>query len=123
MALFDTDVLIDHLRGQEGAREILLKFKNEKNYCSVITSGEVLFGMREEKKENTFALLNSLEEISVDKEIIRLAHEIKNKVKGYQLQLCDCIISATALKFDQVLVTCNAKHYLDKRIKLFVPNY
>ena len=30
MALLDTDVLIDHLRGKEEARTTLLKFKNEK---------------------------------------------------------------------------------------------
>jgi len=46
MALFDTDVLIHHIRGYEGARQVLLRFKVEQNYCSVITSGEILFGMR-----------------------------------------------------------------------------
>ena len=123
MALFDTSILIDHLRGKQDAKETLLKFKNEQNYCSVITTGEILFGMREEEREKTFALLNSLEEIPVDKEIVRLAYEIKNRAKGYQLQLYDCIISATVLKFKQVLVTRNTKHYPDKRLKLNVPNY
>jgi hypothetical protein len=51
MALFELDVLIDHLRGNPGARQL------------------------------------------------------------------------TALNFDQVLVTRNAKHYLDKRLKLLVPDY
>ena len=51
MALFDTDVLIDHLRGNPGARQL------------------------------------------------------------------------TALNFDQVLVTRNAKHYPDERLKLLVPDY
>ena len=51
MALFDTDVLIDHLRGNPGARQL------------------------------------------------------------------------TALTFDQVLVTRNAKHYPDDRLKLLVPDY
>ena len=123
MALFDTDVLIDHLRGKKGAKEILLKFKNEQNYCSVITSGEILFGMREDEKEKTFELLNNLKEISIDRSIVRFACEIKTRAKGYQLQLYDCIISATAIKFDQVLVTRNDKHYPDKQIKLFIPNY
>jgi predicted nucleic acid-binding protein len=123
MALFDTDVLIDHLRGNPGARQLLLSFQEEVNYCSVITTGEILFGMREEEKERTMALLNSLNELAVDKDIVRLAHDIKEKAKGHQLELYDCIIAATALTFDQVLVTRNAKHYPDERLKLLVPDY
>jgi len=123
MALFDTDVMIDHLRGNQGAYQLLLSYHEETNYCSVITTGEILFGMREEEKERTMVLLNSLNELSVDKNIIRLAHNIKEKAKGYRLELYDCIIAATALTFDQVLVTRNAKHYPDKRLKLFVPDY
>jgi predicted nucleic acid-binding protein len=123
MALFDTDVLIDHLRGNRGACQLLLSLQEEVNYCSVITSGEILFGMRDEEKERTTALLNSLNELAVDKDIVRLAHDIKEKAKGHQLELYDCIIAATALNFDQVLVTRNAKHYPDERLKLLVPDY
>jgi predicted nucleic acid-binding protein len=123
MALFDTDVLIDHLRGNRGACQLLLSLQEEVNYCSVITSGEILFGMRDEEKERTMALLNSLNELAVDKDIVRLAHDIKEKAKGHRLELYDCIIAATALNFDQVLVTGNAKHYPDERLKLLVPDY
>jgi predicted nucleic acid-binding protein len=123
MALFDTDVLIDHLRGNQGACQLLLSFQEEVNYCSVITSGEILFGMRDEEKERTMALLNSLNELAVDKDIVRLAHDIKEKAKGHRLELYDCIIAATAINFDQVLVTGNAKHYPDERLKLLVPDY
>ncbi len=123
MALFDTDVLIDHLRGKEEAKNTIIKFKNEKNYCSVITSGEILFGMRTKEKKDTLALLDSFEEIPVDKEIVRLFHDVKSKAKGHTLELYDCIIAATAIKYDQILVTKNGKHYPDKRLKLFVPKY
>ena len=123
MALFDTDVLIDHLRGIEEAKKVLLSFRDEVNYCSVITSGEILFGVRESEKKQTFALLSSLEELPVDKEIVRLSHDVKTGAKGFQLELYDCIIAATALKFGQVLVTKNAKHYPDERLKRFIPDY
>lgn len=123
MALFDTDVLIDHLRGYEGARKVLLKFKDEKNYCSVITTGEILFGMREHERDKTFALINSLEEVVVDGEIVRLAHDVKSKATNAQLELNDCIIAASAIKFNQVLVTRNARHYPDERLSLYVPDY
>ena len=123
MALFDTDILIDHLRGKKEAQDTLLQFNYEENYCSVITSGEILFGMRDDEKEATFTLLNCFKEISVDRSIIRLSHEIKVKAKGHRLQLYDCIISATAIMLDQILITRNAKHYPDSRLKLFIPEY
>jgi predicted nucleic acid-binding protein len=125
MALFDTDVLIDHLRGYEGARKLLLKFKDEQNYCSVITTGELLFGMREHERKKTFALIESLKEVNVNKEIVRLAHDVKSRARAQniQLELNVCIIAATAIKFKQVLVTRNEKHYPDDRLTLFVPDY
>ena len=123
MALFDTDVLIDHLRGNEGAKKLMLKFQYEQNYCSVITSGEILFGMRKEEEKKTFSLINNLEEIPVSSEIIRLAHDVKTKAKGFRLELYDCVIAATAIKYEHLLVTRNAKHYPDNRLKIFVPDY
>lgn len=123
MALFDTDVLIDQLRGREGAQKLMMKFQHEQNYCSVITSGEILFGMRIEEEKKTFALLNNLDEIPVNSEIVRLARDVKKEAKGFRLELYDCIIAATAIKYNHILVTRNAKHYPDDRLKIFVPNY
>ena len=123
MALFDTDVLIDHLLNKWGATETLLKFKNSQNYCSVITIGEVLFGMKENEKNKTYELINNLKEINVDKSIVISAFEIKKLAKGFNLELYDCIIAATALEYDLILVTHNSKHYPDKRLKIFIPEY
>ena len=123
MAMFDTDVLIDHLLGKEGATETILKFKNTVNYCSVITIGEILFGTRPPEKDKTCKLIDSLEPLDVNKKIVIDAYEIKNSYKGYKLELYDCIIAATAIEADLILVTKNSKHYPDKRLKLFIPEY
>jgi predicted nucleic acid-binding protein len=123
MALFDTDVLIDHLLGKDGATETLLKFKNIQNYCSAITIGEILFGMRLDEKEKTFELLDILKPLEVTKKIVFSAYEIKITSKGHNLELYDCIIAATALNNNLILVTKNSRHYPDNRLKLFVPEY
>ena len=123
MALFDTDVLIDNLLDRYGASQALKRFKNERNYCSVITIGEILFGMFPDEKEKTFKLLDSLAPLNVDRDIVLSAHEIRNKARGFDLELYDCIIAATALQNNLVLVTKNAKHYPDKRIKIHIPQY
>jgi predicted nucleic acid-binding protein len=123
MALFDTDVLIDNLLDRYGADQTLIRFKNEQNFCSVITIGEILFGMHSDEKKKTFKLLDSLVPLEVNKEIVLSAHEIKNNAKGHDLELYDCIIAATVIINDMVLVTKNARHYPDKRIKIFIPQY
>jgi predicted nucleic acid-binding protein len=121
--LFDTDVLIDNLLNRYGASQALIKFKDEKNYCSVVTIGEILFGMYPGEKEKTLKLLDSLAPLEVDKDVVLSAYEIKNKARGFNLELFDCIIAATAIQNDMVLVTKNAKHYPDKRIKIYAPQY
>ena len=123
MALYDTDILIDHLLNKQGAADTLLKFKTEKNFCSAITLGEILFGMREDEKDKTFKLLDSLKIIDVNKQIVLLAQEVKTAAKGFDLELYDCIIAATAIINDLILVTKNGKHYPDKRVKIFIPEY
>jgi len=123
MALFDTDVLIDNLLDRYGADQTLIRFKNEQNFCSVITMGEILFGMHSDEKKKTFKLLDSLVPLEVNKEIVLSAHEIKNNAKGHDLELYDCIIAATVIINDMVLVTKNARHYPDKKIKIFIPQY
>ena len=123
MALFDTDILIDHLLNKQGATETLLKFKNEKNCCSVITIGEILFGMRENEKIKTFKFLDNFKTIDINKQIVTLAYNVKIAAKGFNLELYDCIIAASAIANDLILVTKNARHYPDKRLNLFIPEY
>lgn len=123
MALFDSDILVDILRGVPGSGESVESFDEEKNHISAITLGEVLFGMRENEKYNTLSLLSGFSVIHVDTEIVFQAAEIKTRAKGHNLVLYDCIIAATAIKHSQTLVTRNARHYPDKSIKLFIPEY
>ena len=121
MALFDTDILIDHLRGKPEAKQVLEYFQFDKKYCSVITSAEILFGMRPNEERLTLALLNQLEEIPVTPAITKLVYDIRNRAKGHHLELFDCLIAATALYYHQPLVSCNRKHYPDKRLSVIVP--
>lgn len=123
MAIFDSDVLIDILRDVQGASEAIDSFEKEQNYVSAITFGEILFGMREEERTDTFRLLSGFKVISTDAETIMLAAAVKNRAKGHKLDLYDCIIAATAIKHSQVLVTRNSRHYPDKSLRLFVPKY
>jgi predicted nucleic acid-binding protein len=123
LALFDTDVLIDVLRGVRGAAEWADKYRLEQNHISAITAGEILFGMKKGEENPTNNLLSRFEVISADEELMYLAAEVNKRAKGYELELYDCVIAATAIKHGFVLVTRNARHYPDKMLKLEIPEY
>ena len=79
--------------------------------------------MRDHEISFTMAFLSGFEAISSDKETIELALDVKKMAKGHNLELYDCIIAATAIMENQVLITRNRKHYPDSRLRVMVPEY
>jgi predicted nucleic acid-binding protein len=116
----DTDVLILHLRGNISVRAMLREAaKDSLLCCSAITIGEIHAGMRDEEREKTEKLLNSLAVINVDRKIAALAGDYRRTIKSHQLELDDCLIAATCVINHATLITVNIKHYpingLEKR--------
>jgi tRNA(fMet)-specific endonuclease VapC len=110
--LVDTDILIDFLRGKIKAREFLLAVSEESAlYCSVITVAEVYAGMREEEKEKTDNLLDSLNIVEINRIIAEKAGRYKYEIKHQKLELNDCMIAASAFYITARLATGNGKHY------------
>ena len=110
--LLDTDILIDFLRGKETAREFLLSVAEENTlYCSVITVAEIYAGMREEEKEKTDNLLDSLNILEINRTMAEKAGRYKYRIRRQTLELDDCIIAASAFSINAVLATGNGKHY------------
>jgi tRNA(fMet)-specific endonuclease VapC len=123
LALFDTDILIDVLRGVPGSAEELNKYRLLQNYLSAITAGEILFGMKKGEEVPTHKLLNRFAILPVDEELVHIASGVRQRAKGHDLELYDCVIAATAIRHSLTLVTRNARHYPDKMLKLSVPGY
>lgn len=122
--LIDTDVLIDFLRGKQKALDLLKSFPEDSiTCCSVITVAELFAGMLETEKEKTVRLIDSLEVISIDRNIAELAGEFKKDTKSHHIGLDDYFIAATALIHDAELVTKNYKHYPVKGIRLRIASY
>lgn len=119
--VFDTDVLIDILRGNE---KIIREVKNISQnpnayfYCSCITIGEVFAGMKPKEEKATRTLLQSLLTIPVDYEIAEIAGKLKYRTKSHALHLDDCLIAATAILNQGILCTKNIKHYPFKKLKI-----
>jgi predicted nucleic acid-binding protein len=116
--IIDTDVLIWYLRGNKNAKKVInanVPFK-----ISVINYMELLRGLRDKKEYRT--LQKYIKNRSI--EIIQINESISSKAMFYvedyclshSMELGDAIIVATALEYNEVLLTANEKHYS------FIPN-
>ena len=116
--VIDTDVLINCLRGNATALNLLKEFAQTNMLsCSAITVAEIYAGMKEKERQKTELLLDSLSIISVDKKIAEQAGIYRRETKSHNLELDDCLIAATCLVKKAVLVTANIKHYPMNDIK------
>jgi tRNA(fMet)-specific endonuclease VapC len=122
--LFDTDIIIEFLRGNEAAKRVMMSIEDEDMpCCSVVTVAEIRAGMKEEEQAATMALLESFDILSIDKKVAQLAGDLKRKIRQQQLELDDCFIAATALIHQAVLITHNPKHYPHKDLMLKKARY
>jgi predicted nucleic acid-binding protein len=97
--LLDSDILIDHLRGYEPARQYLKRFEagEVQGYLSIITVAELAAGqMRQEEETKIQQLLALFTPIDLDFVIAWRGGEIR---RHYQTRLADALIS------EQILTT------------------
>lgn len=119
--LIDTNIIIDHLRGESRATGLLQKTESGiiKAYISTLTEAEVLSGTKlTPKKINEILMLFELfEKIEVSS---RIAHKAGEFRRRYNCNLIDAIIAASAELKGIELATRNIKHFARIReIKLF----
>jgi hypothetical protein len=112
-ALVDTDVIVDHLRGIEEARDFLRRVERGEleGYFSTITEAELFSGKKMEskaKQRKVSNLLGIMKRVPVNSLIARRAGEIKRR---YGVPLPNAIIAATALRMKAKISTKNVKHF------------
>jgi predicted nucleic acid-binding protein len=110
--LIDTNIIIDHLRGEEKATALLSKIETGtiKGYISTIIEAEVLagFNLSARKIEEINKLLSIFQRIDLDSEIAQKGAEFRRK---YRCELIDSLIAASAWKVGVELVTRNIRHF------------
>lgn len=112
--LLDTNILVRSLRETAGYDTLLSTLVDNDWLCiSVITRFEIVRGLREHERDDTFSLLNSLESLIVNSEIADSAGELVRsyRARGITLSEADSLIAATALHHQLSLVTTNSKHF------------
>lgn len=104
-AVFDTNILIDFLKGVPKAKEELDRF--EHRLISVITLIEVLVGARNAEEERAIRrLLSTFEVVGVTAAVAETAVSLR---KAHRLKIPDAIVYATARESGGLLVTRNTK--------------
>jgi predicted nucleic acid-binding protein len=110
--LFDTDVLIDYLRGRDDARDYIDNTRDV-IYISVITIAELYAGVRkgDESKELEM-FIDTFDVVSLNTNIAKMGGLYRNQYKpGHGTGLADALIAASAKEIGAQVVTCNTKHF------------
>jgi predicted nucleic acid-binding protein len=112
--LVDTSVIIDYLRGHEGAERVLEDARiSAPLHASEITRLEVLAGMRANEESVTRALLSIFVWHPVDGLISERAGELGRRwlSSHHSIDSADLAIAATVIITRRDLLTCNVKHF------------
>lgn len=105
-AVFDTNILIDHLLGVPEAGEELGRFSDRA--ISIVTWAEVLVGAEPEVEARTRAFLDKFEVVDLRLDIAARAVAIRRQRR---IKLPDAIVWATAQAEGALLVTRNSKDF------------
>ncbi len=110
--LFDTDVLIDYLRGKDEAQTYIDDIKDEV-YMSSISMAELYAGVRKgEESRKLEIFIETFEVISLNKNIAKMGGLYRNQYKpSHGTGLADALIAATAKEIGAQLITFNTKHF------------
>ena len=113
--LIDTSVLIDHLRGQDAARNAMSAAvrSGERLIGSVLTKTEIIAGMRSNETLTTQRLLSVLHWVPVDEGLAERAGHFANQYLTSHpgIDPVDYVIAATVEREQATLWTRNVKHF------------
>lgn len=113
MTLFDTTILIAHLRGDLRATAALVARPRSERLASVLSRTEIEGGMRSGERRDVSALFGTLTLIPVSDAIARRAGEHLRRFRRSHsgIDLVDYLIGATAELHSADLATLNIKHF------------
>jgi predicted nucleic acid-binding protein len=107
-ALFDTNILVDHLNAVPEARAELHRYAEKA--ISIITWMEVMVGASGELESTTRRFLSGFEVLAVDERVAERAIVLRRE---YRIKQPDAVIWATAESQAMLLVTRNTKDFPD----------
>lgn len=115
MVIVDTDIIIWILRGDRGIEEkfkSLVVIANGEVFITPIQIAEIYSGIRPKERIKAENFIESLNIITIDKAIGKLAGEFINQYgKSHNVTMADALIGACAKINGFKIWTLNKKHY------------
>ncbi len=122
--LCDTDVLIEHFHGNENIVKELDSLGFERLSISVISVGEIYFGMRKRETASTKDLIRRFNLLHIDKTTSQIFIQLMLGYKSKGISVPDALIAATALTQRVELFTLNRADYnFIEGLKLYNPQF
>lgn len=116
-AVFDTNILIDYLKGIEQASEELSRYKSK--LISVISYIEVLVGAENKAEEDVIrAFLSTFQLCGLTAEVAEASIQIR---KEHRMKVPDAVVYATAQVEGCLLVSRNTNDFRKEWLDLRVP--
>jgi len=109
--LCDTDVLIEHFHGNQSIVKELDTLGFERLSISVVTVGEIYFGMRKRETAATRDLIRRFNLLHIDKTTSQTFIQLMLGYKSKGISVPDAFIAATALTQKVELFTLNRSDY------------
>lgn len=111
--VFDSTVLIAHLRGDNRATALLIARPREERLVSVVSRVEIEGGMRSAERADVARLFGVVTMVPVSDAIAQRAgaHLRAHRRSHQGIDLADYLIAATVDVHDAVLATLNVKHF------------
>lgn len=111
----DSDVLIWHLRGDQRARGLLHRLRQEEHsdlWIGAMQRAEIVFFTRPDETETTELLLSQFRTTPVDQSIVdRAGGLFREWHASHGIDANDALLAATAMTTGGRIVTLNVKHY------------
>ncbi len=114
MKLFDTDVLVEHLKGSSAATDMVLEAASVgQAACSVLTRFELLARMRSGERSQIRSLVDGLVNLEATKDVATRAGEWARTFRRSHANVSssDYLIAATAEVHGVDLITRNVKNF------------
>ncbi len=111
--VFDSTVLIAHLRGEPRATNLLLDTPSDDRIASVMSRVEIEGGMRSAERADVASLFSVLRLAPVtDAVAARAGEHLRKYRRSHQgIDIVDFVIGATAEIYEAQLATLNVRHF------------
>ncbi len=122
--LFDTNILIDYLKGKPEATSLLDRCLKEGQVltCSLITNVELLSCARQGEEKDLQNFLDAFDRVALDDNIAEAAWRYMSLYrKSHGINTADAIIAASALVRGAVLYTLSERHFPMNDIMVIKP--